>query len=39
MVSLVSTSVGGGISGSVEGGRRGLVNGLSRETWKVGEMR
>ncbi len=30
---------GGGNSCSVDGGRRGLVKGLSRETWKVGEIR
>ncbi len=29
----------GGNSCSVDGGRRGLVKGLSRETWKVGEIR
>ncbi len=29
---------GGGNSCSVDGGRRGLVKGLSRETWKVGEI-
>ncbi len=28
-----------GNSCSVDGGRRGLVKGLNRETWKVGEIR
>ncbi len=41
MVSVGATSGGGGggNSCSVDGGRRGLVKGLSRETWKVGEIR
>ncbi len=32
----VTLGGGGGNSCSVDGGRRGLVKGLSRETWKVG---
>ncbi len=40
MVSVGATSGGGGgNSCSVDGGRRGLVKGLSRETWKVVEIR
>ncbi len=40
MVSVGATlGGGGGNSCSVDGGRSGLVKGLSRETWKVGEIR